>query len=172
MKEIEVKILEVNPRLMKRKLKELGAKRVFSGNMLAIYYDTKRKTIAKNAQVLRLRSKKNKVELTFKTSEASKSNAKVCEETECHVDDFKAMDKILRSLGFKAARVVRKHRLSFKLDKLSFEIDTYPGVPPLLEIEASTITDLRKAVKMLGFKMSETVSWNSFQVLEHYRKNR
>ena len=66
MEEIEVKILEVNRTTLERKLAELGAKKVFDGNIQTFFFDFKEGTIINKKNVLRLRKEQDKIELTYK----------------------------------------------------------------------------------------------------------
>ena len=60
MKETEVKILEVNRAKIEKTLANLGAKKVFDGDIETMFFDFKEKTIIKQKNVLRLRKMQDK----------------------------------------------------------------------------------------------------------------
>ena len=100
MMEHEVKILEVNKVQIEKKLKKLGAKKIFSGLLEIYYFDYPGKKLMNNNKVLRLRKQgKKQTVLTFKI----KGNHKECKlmhELETEVSNFKEMYEILILLGF------------------------------------------------------------------------
>jgi adenylate cyclase class IV len=49
----------------------------------------------------------------------------------------------------KKIREKKKHRISYSLKKLEFDIDKYDGMPTLLEIEAHTIEEINKYIEKL-----------------------
>ena len=69
---------------------------------------------------------------------------------------------------FKQKKEYTKQRISFILDDAKLELDTLEDIPTYLEIEAPTIEKVRGCVEKLGFKMTDTVSWTSKEVVEHY----
>lgn len=145
---------------VKDKLQELGAEKKFEGEVKSIYY------ILDDKRLLRLRKKNKDNVITFKKlvdSEKTKS----AEEYETRVEDFETCRKIFSELGY-SEKVDEKHRISYSLDNVSIEIDSLPGIPPFLEIEAETYKELEKIVEQLEFKMEETKPWSGKDVSEYY----
>lgn len=156
MKEIEVKILEINPEEIKKKLLDLGAKRIGENKFAATIFDFEDGRIRKRGELLRLRKIGDKVELTYKSKEYKESDFKTAEEFETTVTDFNDMLKIFEKLGLKQTMYYEKIRESFKLNNAKIEIDTYPKIPTFIEIEAPTEEEVEKTVKILGFDMKNT----------------
>jgi len=73
-------------------------------------------------------------------------------------------------VGLKEFHKSIKHRISYTKDNIHFEIDTYPGIPAFLEIEAQSVGELREYINKLGFSMDETLPWSIKDVLEYYGK--
>ena len=82
------------------------------------------------------------------------------------------MRRILHEMQMEVIRSVTKHRISYLLDPLHFEVETIHGIPPFLEIEAPTIQDIRDGIRRLGFTMSDTKPWSTKDVLEHYERKK
>ena len=60
MKELEVKILEVNRKKVEEILASCGAKKIFDGDIQTLFFDFKDGTIIKAKDVLRLRKEQDK----------------------------------------------------------------------------------------------------------------
>jgi len=169
MKEIEVKILNVNEKEIITKLKKLGAKKVFEGKIIALYFDFKNNELSKEGKLIRLRTKGKMAELTFK-KKISKKEAKIVDEYEIVTNDFANMKQILNQLGLKEKVKQIKYRTSFNLDNVHFELDKFDNIPLFLEIEAPNIEKLKKYIKILGFSMKDTKPWTGKDVLKYYNK--
>ena len=171
MKEIEVKILEIDVEEVRKKLLELGAEKVFEGDMKSYAMDTEDKLITKKGELLRVRIEGSEVKLNYKSKhEDDDEDHKVFEETEVPVGDFDKTVKLLGNLGFAPIVDYSKHRESYKLGDVRFEIDVYPDIPAFLEIEAPTKEDIKKAVEMLGYNMENTCKLTGKDIFEKYGK--
>lgn len=80
-------------------------------------------------------------------------------ETETNVSDPEKTEDILLAIGFEKIRTVSKRRRSFVLEgsEGKIEIDEYPGIPPLLEIEAESPEAVERIAVRLGFSPSDLV---------------
>src|SRR3989344_6496070 len=143
MEESEIKILDINKEDILKKLNSLGAKKTSEGKIEALYFDFNDNRISNKSSMLRLRKRDGKFELGFKNL-VSKEKAKIMEEFQVTVDDFDAMKDVFLNLGLKVILKFAKHRTSYLLDGVHFEIDTFEGIPALLEIEASNLKVIGK----------------------------
>lgn len=166
MQEVEVKFLEVDVALITRKLLTLGAKKVFEGNVSAVYFEHPLGLIGPSEQ-LRLRKKGDLVELTYK-KDREKGKAKICDETELKLDDYDSAYRLITSLGFKEKRSQEKRRVSYSLRSFLYEFDTLPGIPTLLEVEAQNLSSLEEAVSIIGLSMRDARPWSGRDVLDYY----
>lgn len=168
MKEIEVKVIEINKEEIEKKLIEFGAKKIGEYDIESIIFDTKNKDLSKKQNLLRLR-KKGKNYLTFKGT--PKFNvAKTVEELEVEVSDFELTKKILEQSGFIASNVAKKHRITYKLKNSLIEIDDYFFIPVFLEIESPTEIELEEIINLFNFDKNKVKTWNGFDLLKHYNK--
>ena len=126
MKELEVKILEVNRLKIEEILISLGAKKVFDGEIQTLLFDFKDGSIIKAKNVLRLRKEQDKIELTFKKVHITET-AKLAEEYTVEVSNLETMKKILENIGLSIIENMTKHRVSYKIDNTRFDIDHYTG---------------------------------------------
>lgn len=169
MKEIEVKILEINIEEVEKKLKEMGAEKVFFGEVVSVYFDFPDKSLEKEGKILRLRQKEDKVILTYKEL-ISQDEAKIMDEHELEVGDFGGVKRIFEGIGLFPLYQFNKHRTTYKLNNTNFEIDKYPGIPAFLEIEAPDLDTIYAIVSDLGFSKEKVNSYSVKEVLEYYGK--
>ena len=169
MKEIEVKILEIDVEEIEKKLKKIGAEKVFEGELVSIYFDFPGKDLEKEGKILRLRQKGNKVTLTYKEL-ISQEKAKIMDEYELAVDNFEKTKKIFEGICLSPLYKFSKHRTTYKLNQTHFEIDKYPDIPAFLEIEAPDLNTIDEIVSELGFSKEKVNSWSIRDVLEYYNK--
>lgn len=176
MKEVEVKIPEIDRVAVEAKLRSLGASKTFEGDVETVFFDMPTKPIAKANNLLRLRKKGSESELTFKRFVANKS-AKVREEYEVVVSDFDTTRLILESIGFVGYQRLKKHRSSYALkDGVTVDLDEYTGefsyIPQLMEIEANDVATLHSHIKRLGFNPEDAKPWTTFDLVNHYSGKR
>jgi predicted adenylyl cyclase CyaB len=176
MKEVEVKILEIDRGMIERRLDSLGASKTFEGDVETVFFDFPGNPIANANNLLRLRKIGDKTELTFKKFIANES-AKVRDEYEVLVSDFETMYFLLESLGLVAAQRMKKHRISYVLQSgVRVDLDRYMGefsqIPDLMEVEAQDTATLHSHIKLLGFKPEEGKSWTTFDLVDHYSGKR
>ncbi len=167
MKEIEVKVLEINVEKTEKKLKEIGAEKVFSGELINSYFDFPDKRLEKEEKILRLRKKGDRVILTYKKM-INREKAKVMDEYEFEVQDFELLKKFFKEIGLLPIYEFKKHRTTYELNKIHFEIDKYPDIPAFLEIEAPDLKTISEMVSKLGFSPDEANSYSIKEVLEYY----
>ena len=167
--EKEVKILDVDPLKVARKLGSLGAKKVFQGELITVYYDFPGNALRKSGKVFRIKKKGAIAEICIKIKKPGKK-LKVMEEYETAVGDFETAEKIFTALNLKKTKEIRKKRTSYVLSGVHFEIDEIPGIPPFLEIEAGSWGDIRSFAAKLGLGHREMKAWSVVEVMSYYGK--
>ena len=167
MKEIEVKILDINEEEIKEKLSSLGAKKYFDGEVNAVHFDSPHRELRKTGECLRVRTVGDEVEFCYKGKDESKV-FKSKEEIEVKTNNFENTIKILENLGFERFHEAKKHRQSFKLGNVKFELDKYSEIPVFLEIEAPSEEEVVEYVKKLGFTMEQTTNLGAREIIKQY----
>jgi adenylate cyclase class 2 len=169
LREIEVKILEVDVKETEEKLRKIGAQKIFEGELLTLYFDFEDRRLEREGKVLRLRKKEDAVILTYKKV-LSQDKAKIMEEYELLVNSPELMQKIFKGLGVLPLYELRKRRISYNLDKINFEIDKYPEIPAFLEVEVSSLEELDGIISKLGFSREDAKPFSIKEVLQYYGK--
>ena len=171
MKEIEVKILDIDRKKVEETLVRLGAKKVFDGDIETLFFDFNDGRIINAKDVLRLRKEQDRTELTYKKVSATQM-AKVAEEFSVEVSSLETMKKILENLGLSEIENMKKHRTSYLLDLTRFDIDHYLGgyeyIPDFLEIEAENIDLIHKYAEVLGFTAKDCLPWSTNELIHYY----
>ena len=171
MKEIEVKILEVDRRQIERKLIHIGAKKVFDGRIETFFFDFKNHGIMKAGNVVRLRTEGKKARLTIKKFLSNKEVKKV-EEVEVVVSDMQKMKRILKFLGLSMTSNMVKHRVSYLLGAVHFDVDKYERelayIPEFLEIEAEDTGVIHNYAGVLGFNVEDCLPWSTKELINYY----
>jgi predicted adenylyl cyclase CyaB len=174
MLETEVKILEIDRKKIEQTLAGLGAGKIFNGDIQTLFFDFKDGRIIQAKDVLRLRKEEEKVELTYKKVRFTQS-AKTAEEYSVDVSNLETMKMILENLGLNVRESMEKHRVSYTLDHVRFDIDRYFGrydyIPEFMEIEAENPGLIHKYAGLLGFKKEDCLPWSTVELIQHYSRN-
>jgi predicted adenylyl cyclase CyaB len=171
MKEVEVKILEIDRKKIEKALIDLDAQKIFDGNIQTMLFDFKEGTIVKEKDVLRLRKEQDKTELTYKKVRFTPT-AKEAEEYTVDVSNMEVAKKILENLGLSIIQNIEKHRVSYSLDEARFDIDRYSGeyryIPEFMEIEAQNTELIHKYAQLLGFSPQQCLPWSTNDIIQYY----
>jgi len=173
--EVEIKILEIDRGKTEGMLIAAGAKRTFDGAIHAVYFDFGGSSLHEAGGTLRLRSEGDRNVLTFK-KQVEDREAKVREEEEVDVSEFRAMRSILESIGLSAWLEMSKHRTTWQLGMTHFEFDKYHDayeyIPEFLEIECTDVETAYREAEKLGFSRENCRPWDALQVADYYSGRR
>lgn len=172
MKEVEVKILEIDRPKIERLLVELGGEKTFDGEMHAAFFDFSDKRIRKKGDVLRVRQEGETVVMTYK-AHLEKGAAKVMAEHETVVGSMDEVQAILTAMGMQVVKETHKHRTEYELPTGKVVIDDYKGslavIPLFLEIEAPDLAAIYGIAESLGYGPADCKNWNTADLIVHYQ---
>lgn len=183
MLEKEIKILDINPEDIIAKLEWFGAKKTFEGFVHDVYYDfpedEQANKMEDNKRLFRVRKKWETHMYTIKrkrnkSKEGGEKWVKIADEGEREISDVESFQKVLDKYGMHKIREKKKHRISYQLMHLEFDIDDYyiwdnsKIIPPLLEIEASRKEEIDIMIQKLGLQDHEQKTWGSRKLFEYY----
>jgi len=171
--EKEAKFLNIDPKLIEKKLIDLGAEKIFEKTYKRITFDYSDFRLDKAGAWVRLRDEEDKITLTFKQrigmkDRFGKKNDKSMEEIEIEVSDFKKTAIILRKIGLRDKFYEENKRIRYVLNDIEFDIDFWPKLKPYLEIEASTWKKIDKGIKLLNLNPKKKKIFSTAQI---YRLN-
>lgn len=150
--EIEVKF-RVDFEEIERKLKSLGAKLAQVEEQEDLYF-----SLPSN-ELLRIRRIRNlgKSYLTYKLIKDPGRNEEF-DEIEVEVSSFEKTREILKRLGFREDVLIKKHRLVYKLNDVTFELSNVENIGSFLDIEviSDSPDEAKKKIWALAEKLGLT----------------
>ena len=173
MKEIEVKVLEVDPDKIRDMMEDIGAEKKYEGSVKSRFYDYKDGRIEQEGS-LRLRELETHAFITRKHSKVKDTDAKIYEEIEFDVSNTEETHLFLTSIGLKQIEECRKKRIKWEKSGTEYVLDKYPEIPWLMEVESHNKEKLSEALKELDYSLKDTVNWGATKLHSHYgleRKN-
>ncbi|MFI5753926.1 class IV adenylate cyclase [Streptomyces sp. NPDC051569] len=161
--EFEAKVLDIDPSAMAERITGAGGVHVADRVMRRYVYDI---VTGRAGRWIRLRDTGAEVTLCVKeiTSDAIDGTL----ETEVTVGDFDTTHALLGQLGFRAKAYQENRRSSWLLDGVRLEIDSWPGIPPYLEIEGDSPEQVWEASERLSITQEELTSENTRAVYARY----
>lgn len=169
MKEIELKILNIDRNKIKKSLKKLGATVIMKPTLVKELYfempilpDKQRKF---SSFRLRSEGKNNYLTIKIKKGDGEDKIYHIREEVQISVSNFKQTKILLELLGFKAFRCREKIREDYKLGEIKIEIDQYPKMKPYIEIEGTNKKSIEQFLDKLGFPIRYTTNDTATQII-------
>ncbi|MFI1239885.1 class IV adenylate cyclase [Nocardia salmonicida] len=157
--EHEAKILDIDPNTIERHIMDKGGQKVGERFMRRYVYDI---TPGVDGKWIRLRD--NGSQTTLAVKEITSDAIDGTHEVEVSVDDFAATNALLEMMGFSAKSYQETKRTSYTLDGAELELDTWPGIPPYLEIEAATKADVVGVAELLGYTEADLTGENTIKI--------
>ncbi len=152
MKEVEVKIRNINKEEIIKKISEFGAQKIFTGRVIDYRFDTPERDLSRQGKALRIRQKGKYIYLNLKGKKKSVENVTGRDEIGVKISNFKTMQRILSELGYIKIFELNKYRTEYRMDDMTFDIDEYVGLDPILEIESNSYDKVNDYVKKLEIR--------------------
>ncbi|WP_097026556.1 class IV adenylate cyclase [Clostridium peptidivorans] len=180
MKELEVKILDINLDELRNKLRVLNCTKVKEENQINDLFDFPNKALLKKHGYARIRTVEDLLKnstnfyLTVKTLRSSE-RFKVMDENEVEIMSGEEGKAILKVLGLELTQSIKKYRESYKYKNALIEIDINEEsfCPfPYIEIEAQTSAEIEEVVDALGYTMEDTTSKSIYELIELFKQRK
>ena len=149
MKEVEVKIRNIEKKEIIEKIVALGAYKVFSGKVVDFRFDTPERDLSRQGKALRIRQKGKYIYLNLKGKKKSRESIIGRDEIGVKISNFKTMQRILNELGYIKIFELVKYRTEYRLNDINFDIDEYVGLDPILEIESDSYEKVEEYIRKL-----------------------
>lgn len=154
-KEFEAKVLEINKDEIRKKMEEVGARIVYPERLFTrMTFDTPE--LHKQGAWVRVRDGGDKVTMSLKIVE-DKTTIHGMKEVELTVSSADEAKIFLEGLGLTQSHYQQNYRERWEKDGVEFDIDTWPKIPPFLEIEAKDEQTVKDWFQKLGFDYSKAV---------------
>jgi adenylate cyclase class 2 len=155
--EIETKVLDIDKKLIEKKLKDLNAT---GGEKVKLTVDWYRKVGVKEGEdpwFLRIRSYNDmKHEVTWKAKSEILGTARKHKEINFIIPEPEKLADLFEELDLENYAHQEKYRATYNLNDWQFDIDEYPNMPAFIEIEGQSEEHVKEAVKMLDLETHKT----------------
>ena len=174
MLEKEVKILEIDVDAVIQRIEALGWIKTFEGFLHDEYFDFVWNKMDENDRSFRIRKKWDTHLYTIKRKrkhlhEGGEKWVRIADEREEVITNVESFKKVLETYGLEKIREKKKHRISYLLDAIVFDIDIYEGIPPFLEIEGQWKKDIEKYIKKLWLQKHPVKTFWSRGLFKYYK---
>ena len=161
--EYEAKVLDIDPDTVAGRIKNLGGQHVADRLMRRYVYD-----IVPGDQSKWIRLRDTGRETTLCVKQILSDAIDGVREVEVNVSDFDATNALLGMLGYSPKAYQENRRSSWKLSTVRLELDSWPLIPPYLEIEADSTEEVHATALRLGFEIAELTAENTTAVYTRY----
>lgn len=167
--EYEVKFLDIEVLKIEAKLKEIGAKKLFDRHYRWRNYDYPDLKLNTEKAWFKIRDEGDKVTMNFKKrlghqDDEGKTNDQGMEEYTVEVSDFEGTCRILEKIGLIVKFYEEKHRIRYQKENIYFDIDTQPGIPTFLEIEADSWEGVDQGIRLLELNPKDKRIISAYQI--------
>ncbi|MEX2008543.1 MAG: CYTH domain-containing protein [Candidatus Spechtbacterales bacterium] len=153
--EIEARFINLDQKEVEEKLVRAGAKKVSDKFFKEkLFYHNTDTWIARNRRI-RVRDDGATVRLTYKENEVDTVDGTT--EIEFEVSSAEAAAEFILALDIPLRRYQEKKRITYKLDDITFDLDFWPKIPMVLEIEAPSEEAVRKGADLLGLDWNDAI---------------
>ena len=171
MHEIETKILEVDVADIKKKLADLGAEEIQNVRLTVDWFSLPDTNSDEHSWFLRVRSySSGKTEVTWKGKSEILGASRSHKEINLIVDDHEKAKILFENIGLACYAHQEKDRISWKLENWQFDLDTYPNMPPYLEIEGNSEEHIQEMIKKLSLESHESLPEGERTLIERKYK--
>lgn len=165
---------ETSSKFLKTVLKRTENEKMFEIFSNKVIVDIIKKYGINPNKWVRLRDTNGKATITIKhilNSEIQKENSSNIQkvmETEMNVPSIEEGNNILEQLGFSFRNYQEKERLTYNVNGVEVDIDSWPLIPTYVEIENDSEDVILDTIKKLGLEKHEIVSCNTANVYSKY----
>jgi len=148
--EYEVRFLEINQEDLIKKLESFEAYKIGEYLQRRYVYDFNPKVPNK---WVRLRSSGRDTTLAIK--EVKEKTIDGTKELEVRVSNFDDTNEILKQLGYNHKAYQENKRISYFMDNIEIDIDSWPLIPTYIELEGKNIEEINKLIEKLQLDNSK-----------------
>ena len=141
---------------IEQKLKGLGAEKRFDSLFREwLFFYKGISDWDDNHKRIRVRTDGKNTWLTYKANATWAVDS--TEEVELAVSSAENAVKLMKATGIPLQRYQEKRRLEYRVGDIVFDLDFWPKIPMVLEIEAPTEGEVKKGVELLGLEWEDAI---------------
>lgn len=155
--EFEAKCVVSSADDARQRLERIGARCVQPERLLRrAVYDFPNGSLDSRGAWVRVRDEGDKITMSYKQA-AEQSTITDCFETEIVIDSYDRGMAFCEDVGMVRKSYQETKRESWEVQNAKFDIDTWPGIPTFIEVEATDEATVRRYVERLGFAWADTL---------------
>lgn len=164
-REIEIRFLEIDKEALIQKLRALGATDKGEELLSEIIFYDKENSWQNQNKLVRIRSGKTGTFMTYKHHQTATVDG--THEVEIPVQNIQTARAFLEGIGLVAFRNQEKKRHTFLLKEVVVDIDTWPHIPPFVELEGQSEHALKDCAQKLGLSWETGNTASARDVIEN-----
>lgn len=167
--EIEAKFLDIDVNKIQEKLKEFGAVKIGEFLQKWATFDYPDWRLDKDLSWIRVRDEGNgEISLSFKkrlgaVDRNASSNDEGMQEIQLKIDSFEKATDFFKAIGLVIKHTAEKKRIRWVKEDTEFDIDIYPGLEPMIEIETTSQEKIKTSAEALGLNYEDRKIFSSSQ---------
>lgn len=163
--EYEIRILEINKEEMIKKLEKLGATKKGKFKQKRYVYDLRP---IEKGKWIRLRTNGKVTTLTYKDIVSNTIDG--TKEIEFEVEEFNKANEFLEKIGFKKRSYQENERISYILNNVEIDIDSWPMIPTYMEIEGNSEEEIINMKNILDINETKVTTLNCDDIYKQIYK--
>jgi adenylate cyclase, class 2 len=163
--EIECRFLEIDKDALVAKLLGLGATDKGEVMLEEVIIYGPNNAWKDEPRFVRIRKMGDRTALTYK--EHRNQSLGGAHEIEFGIEDLNKATSFFEAIGFPPFRWQQKKRHTLHLGSVTFDIDTWPTLPPYVELEGESEESLKEAAARVGYEWSNAVFNDAAWVIQN-----
>lgn len=151
--EVEARWINLDEKEVEAKLKKIGATK--TGNFFYKEWLFIHEHWTKDHRRVRVRTDGTTTWLTYKANKTWKVDS--TEEVQLTVSSAEDAVKLLEKADLPLVRYQEKKRVRYTFNDITFDVDFWPKIPMVLEIEADSEEKIKEGAAMLGLKWDDAL---------------
>lgn len=154
--EVEARFINLSREEIEEKLGKFGAERKFESLFREwLFFYKGNSDWDDNHKRIRVRTDEENTWLTYKANSSWAVDS--TQEVELTVSSAANAVKLMEATGIPLQRYQEKKRLEYRIGDIVFDLDFWPKIPMVLEIEAPTEEKVRKGAELLGLEWEDAI---------------
>lgn len=165
--EIEARFINLKKEEIEKKLGELGAEKKFDALFQEwLFFHKGVGNWDDHHRRFRVRTDGTNTWLTYKANATWAVDS--TEEVELKVPNIQDAIKLMEATDIPLQRFQEKKRIEYKLGNITFDLDFWPQIPMVLEIEAPSQEEVKKGAALLGLQWQDAIFVDQKVLHEQY----
>jgi adenylate cyclase, class 2 len=165
--EIEARFINLTQAMVEEKLKSFGAAKAFESLFQEwLFFYKGNPDWDDNHKRIRVRTDGAKTWLTYKANATWAVDS--TEEVELEVSNAEQAVRLMNATGIPLQRFQEKKRIEYRIEDITFDLDFWPKIPMVLEIESSSKENVKKGATLLGLNWQDAIFVDQKVLHERY----